>query len=318
MKLVTSILIASCVTASPTAVGAQVIRPPALDSIRGMALDSLGVNAIVYFRPEYRERAAEVQALLTRFLDFAREQLDIDMKMHAAVLDSTDWSKVTSTPYGLPTNSGVGADNLLLAAARPPERVGARRMPTGEMSDYLTVGHEGGHLLTWQLLPEALKAAASADERPAAEVIARFRVLSQVPAWYWEMAASYFATAFLRETQPDGAEAWLHHLRDIANVPRPRFTALDDWFSRVMDAIAADSTPYRFSDEGAINQGWYQGVVGLLAAHIHDRAGLGLVSHLRSTLAAPSPPTTQELVTQIEEIAPGATVLLTQHGVEWR
>ena len=318
MKLVTSILAASLVAAGTTRAGAQVIRPPRLDSIRAIALDSLGANATVYFRPEYRHRAAQVQALLTHFVDFAREHLDIDMRMRAAVLDSADWSRVTSVPYGLPTNSGAGSDNLLLAAAKPPERVGGRIMPTGLLSDFLTVGHEGGHLLTWQLLPDALKSAAAAREPPSPEVIARFRALSQMPAWYWEMVASYFATAFLRETRPQGADAWLHHLREIANVPRPRFHSLDDWSSRVMEATTADSTPYRFSEEGGLNQGWYQGVVGQLAAHIHDRAGLALVHHVRSTLAAPSPPTTEELVTQLETIAPGSTMVLTRLGAEWR
>lgn len=151
MKLVTSILAASLIAASSTAAGAQVIRPPTIDSIRAIGLDSVGVNATVYFRPQYRDRAAQVHALLTHFVDFAREHLDTDMRMRVAVLDSADWSTVTSTPYGLPTNSGVGSDNLLLAAAKPPERVGARLMPTGEVSDFLTVGHEGGHLLTWQI-----------------------------------------------------------------------------------------------------------------------------------------------------------------------
>lgn len=99
---------------------------------------------------------------------FARDDLDITVRLRVAVLDSADWGRVTSTPYSLPTNSGLGADDLLLAAVEPPGRVGARRMPAEQISDFLTVGHEGGHLLTWQLLPDAVKAAASTLADPSA------------------------------------------------------------------------------------------------------------------------------------------------------
>ncbi len=317
MKLVTPILLAISISTIPALVSAQ-IRPPTLDSLRALGLDSVGGDAVAYFRPEHRERAVQVHALLTQFVGFARDDLDITVTLRVAVLDSADWGRATSTPYGLPTNSGLGADNLLLAAVEPPGRVGARRMPAGQASDFLTVGHEGGHLLTWQLLPDAMKEAATGDEPPSPEVMAQFRALRQVPAWYWEMVANYFATAFLRATQPDGARAWLQHLQEISDVPRPRFTALDDWFTRVMEATAPDSTPYRLSDEGGLNQGWYQGVVGQLAAHVHDRSGLEFMDHIRSTLADPSASTTENLVAQLESIAPGTTTLLTRLGAEWK
>lgn len=296
---------------------AQPLRPPSLDSVRVLKLDSAGAGARAYFRPQHRARALEVQSLLKDFLTFYRERAGLETVMRVAVVDSMDWVRITNAPYGLPTNSGPGTANLLLAATMPPDRVGAREMPPGRVSDFLTVGHEGGHLLMWQLLPADMRAAMVATERPSAEMIARFQNIGQIPVWYREMVANYFASAFFEATHPEEAAAWTKYLREIASVDRPRFTHLNDWFGRVMQATAADGTPYVFSAEGGRNQGWYQGVVGQVAAYVHKQTGLSFITHIRSVLILPAPPTTVDLVTQLESIAPGVVGLLRDLGAEW-
>ena len=296
---------------------AQVIRPPTLDSLRVLALDSVSGVATAYFRADHRTRALALQSLLEDFLAFYRQHASVDARMRVAVVDSADWLRLTNTPYGLPTNSGLSADNLLLAAATPRERVGVRTMPVGEVGDFLIIGHEGGHLLTWELLPPEMRSAVTGSSPPSPQVVDRFRALGRTPAWYWELVANYFTTAFLDRRDPDAAAAWLEHLREISTVDRPRFTHLDHWFGRVMEATTPDSTPYRFSTEGALNQGWYQGVVGQVAAHIYQHAGLSFIDHVRSALRNVTPPRTQQLVEQLETIAPGVTRLLTQLGAQW-
>jgi len=103
--------------------------------------------------------------------------------------------------------------------------------------------------------------------------------------------------------------------RRITEIAAPRYTHLGDWLS-LLQAVAPDSTPYVFSMKGGLNQGWYQGVVGLAAAHIHEHAGLTFVEHIRSVVSGNSAPSTYELVQQLESIAPGITDLLAGLGAK--
>jgi hypothetical protein len=313
------VLLASLLRVSTTSVepAAAQLRPPSLDSVRLLGLDSVANMATAYFRPQHRARALQVHSLLRDFLSFYRERIGVETAMRVAVLDSADWPRITNAPYGLPTNSGLGTANLLLAATTPPERIGSREMPRGRVNDFLTIGHEGGHLLMWQLLPADMRAAVARPERPPAEMIARFQALARLPAWYQELVANYFATAFLATDHPSEAAEWAQYVRAISAGERPRFTHLDEWFGRVIQATADDGSPYRFSAEGARNQGWYQGVVGQVAAHLHRQIGLGLIPQVRSTLALRTPPTTAELVKQLESIAPGVVALLRDLGAGW-
>lgn len=298
---------------------AQPIRPPSLDSVRVLRLDSVAGVATAYFRPEHRSRALELHSLLAGFVTYYREHAEVESRMRVAVVNSTDWGRLTNAPYGLPTNSGpLSTANLLLAASTPPERVGAREMPRGRVYDFLTIGHEGGHLLTWELMPAEMRAALVSPDEPSADMMVRLRNLGRVPAWYFEMAASYFATAFLEANHPEGAAAWLDHLKELTAIDRPRFTHLGDWFGRVMTATAPDSTPYVFSSEGGLNQGWYQGVVGQVAAHIYRQTGLTFITQIRSLLALSTAPSTQELAERLDSIAPGVIDLLRDLGADWR
>ncbi|MGH7566261.1 MAG: hypothetical protein ACREK2_05475 [Gemmatimonadota bacterium] len=292
---------------------AQGIRPVSLDSLSALGLDSVGQIATAYFRSDDRARALQLQSLLDEYLTFYRERMDIESRMRIAVLDPPDWEQLTNVPYGLPNNSGPPY-NILLGATVPPARVGARALPAGRLGDLLTVGHEGGHLLMWELLPPDLGAAMSDSGPVPPDAMERFARIGQVPVWYWEMTANYFTTAFLEATHPDDARAWEDHLREISSIERPRFTHLGDWFGAVLLAVAPDSTPYVFSTEGGLNQGWYQGVVGLVAVHIHEQAGFQFLDHLREILTGTVAPSTQELVERLDSIAPGTIELLEELG----
>jgi len=86
--------------------------------------------------------------------------------MRVAVLSPQDWTRLTRIPSGLPNNSGPGTGNLLLAAASPPERIGAHEMPSGRTGDLLVIGHEGGHLMIWELMPVQLKEGLTSPDPP--------------------------------------------------------------------------------------------------------------------------------------------------------
>jgi hypothetical protein len=296
---------------------AQNVRPVSIDSLRSIGLDSIDGVAIAYFRPADRARAVELQSLLGEYLAYYHDQAGVQSRMRVAVLNREDWSRLSQIPYGLPNNSGPGAGNVLLAATAPPERVGARTLPRGRLVNFLVIGHEGGHLLTWELMPTPMRSAMASSDSFPTNLVARFRNVGQVPTWYWELVANFFTTAFLEASHSDDAKAWLEHLKEISAIDRPRFTHLSDWFGRLLQATAPDSTPYIFSAEGGRNQGWYQGVVGQMAAYIHSQSGLRFIDHVRSVVSGDSVRTTPELVLQLDSIAPGASALLRDLGAQW-
>lgn len=294
------------------------IAPVSLDSMRSLGLDSIAGAATAYFRASDRARGEELHTLLATFLEFYSEQVGADARLRVAVLDSADWRRMTKAPYGQPINSGPGGDNLLLAATSPPERIGARAMPGGRNSDLLVIGHEGGHLLVWELMPDELKQALRGPEDPAPDVLKKLQNVGAVPGWYWELAANYLTTTFLEATDSVDARDWHEHLQDNTRISNPRFTHLTDWYGNLLQATSADSTPFVFTPEGGQNQGWFQGVVGLMALHLHTHRGSSYIDQIRNVVAGQRRWTTEELVQEAESLAPGITNLLSTLHAQWR
>lgn len=294
------------------------ITPASLDSVRMLGLDSISGAATAYFRAADRARGEELHALLAKFLEFYSEEVGTDAQLRVAVLDTADWRRVTRAPYGQPINSGPGSENLLLAATSPPVRIGARPMPGGRNSDLLVIGHEGGHLLVWELMPDELKLALRAAEDPASDVLRRLQNVGAVPGWYWEMAANYLTTTFLEATDTADAHAWHEHLRENTKLSNPRFTHLTDWYGNLLQATTSDATPFVFSPEGGQNQGWFQGVVGLMAQHLHSHLGASYIDRIRNVVSGQRRWDTGELVQEAESLAPGIKHLLSTLHAQWK
>lgn len=291
----------------------QGIRPPSLDSLLALGLDSLRGSSVVYYRPSDRIRALAMHALLSDFVEHFGERSAIRVTLRVAVLGPEDWSRLTRLPYGLPNNSGP-PDNLLLAATVPPDSIGLRALPGGRLTDLLTVGHEGGHLLVWALLPDTLRHYLTSDDDIPPGIRQRFANIGQSPGWYHEFAANYFIIAYLDGRHPEASSDWRAFLRrDAASGPH-RFTHLADWYGAAMQAMSADSTPYVLTREGGANQSWYQAVTGLAAAHVYHHQGLAFVDHVRRAISGEPVPATPQLVEEINSLAPGFKALLDSLG----
>ena len=317
MKYVCAMLlvVTSCTGGMPAV--AQ-ITPVSLDSVHALGLDSITGAATAYFRTADQARGAALHTLLAAFLEFYGKEVGTDSRLRVAVLDSVDWGRVTRVPYGQPINSGPGSDNLLLAATSPPERIGTRAMPRGRNSDLLVIGHEGGHLLIWELMPDVLKQALRSSDDPAPDVLKRLQNVGAVPGWYWEMAANYLTTTFLEATDSEDARAWHDHLQENTEIPNPRFTHLTDWYASLLQATTSDGTPFVFTPDGGQNQGWFQGVVGLMAQHLHTHMGSSYVDYIRNVVSGGRVWSTEELVQQAELLAPGITTLLSTLNAQWK
>jgi hypothetical protein len=113
----------------------------------------------------------------------------------------------------------------------------------------------------------------------------------------------------------------MKYLRAWTATRSPQFTHLDDW-SALMSVLMRTKTPdgepaFTSSDAGS-NFGWYQGVVGQLAAHVQSRKEADAISHIRRLTSGPVSPTTPEIVEELETMAPGARALLDGLGAGYR
>lgn len=323
-SLALSFVAFSSVLAPPAALHAQDPRVVALETLRAMGLDSVDGAATVHFRAEDRVRALELQSMMQEFLGFWNPRLNVELHVRVAVLRPDDWSKVTPLPYGFPNNFGPPA-NLILAPAtpEPPSGLDTILVESGrDGRDWLLVAHEGGHLLTLALLPPAMRESALVPKaRQSKDVRERFERLGSVPMWYWEYVANLFATGFLEAARPPEAGSLMKYLRAWTATPSPQFTHLDDWsalMSALMRARTPDGKPAFTSSDAGANFGWYQGVVGQLAAHVQSRREVDALSHIRRVTSGDVSRTTAEIVGELEAMAPGARALLDRLGAGYR
>lgn len=188
-RLVLLTLAFSSAIAAGSGLHAQDPRLVAVDSFRAMSLDSIPGVATVYFRADHRQRALELQTMLQQFLQFWNTRLGLDTRLRLAVLAPDDWRKLTPLPYGFPNNFGPPA-NLIPAPATPELASGVDTLLVergDHHRDWLLVAYEGGHLLTWALLPPAMRDSLTVPNALLSPGLReRFRRLGFVPPWYWE------------------------------------------------------------------------------------------------------------------------------------
>ena len=286
-----------------------------LDRLRELSLDSIVGSSTVYFHPADRERALALQSMLDEFLAYWNPRLGLNAHLRVAVLPPDDWQQLTELPYGFPNFIGPPA-HLILAASTPPPATGLDTLLIDDARDdrdWLAIGHEGGHLLIWALLPADVRAYFSDPAQSDTAAQSRLRRVDRIPKWFWEYSSNYFLTAFLHDRHPTSARTWIAYLETLSRPPVPRYSHLDDWFGEFMQAQAADGSPFFLSTEGSGNFAWYQGVAGTLGSHVLARGGDG-ISHMRRVINDDDVPTTAALLAELEWIAPGALALADRLG----
>lgn len=291
----------------------------ALVALPALGLDSItGGAAVTYYRAADANRGRELHSYNLELSSFARDSLGLAIATRVAVLNQQDWAKLTFLPYGFPNNFGPPANIVLAGAVRAPA-TGVDTLLVGKARDLAVIAHEGGHILTWSLMPAALlDSLRVGDDRISPELRRRFARFDAIPGWYWEFAATYLGIAYLHSRYPESAVAFSKYLEGLTAVEIPRYRSLDAWFETMMTSTSDAGVPFVATPAGNLNFAWYQGVVGIIAEHVHSSRRLEYLSQLRLLTAGNAAWTTVDLIGDIERTSPGLVAKLNRLGVLWR
>ena len=224
-----------------------------------------------------------------------------------AILDETDWPRVTDRAYGVPHHSTADSPYVIVMPQSwraAPMYAGVRAQLAGALGAdevdrfvHLIALHEVGHLLTNAALNTTTQ-----------------EIRTRYPLWYGEFTANYFADACLAPHSEEGA----FHRRGVAAlaaIPRQRFTTLDD-AGRVLIEKDPSGRPYILTEAGRLNFARYQGFTAHMAGRLRD-AGVGtarVVEIVRQQWARPGRQGTDVLVKDFAVIAPGWNEWLIEQG----
>jgi hypothetical protein len=264
-------------------------RPPTLQQVRGLGLDSLAGPLAVHYSTGYAARAAEVQSTLRDGARFFADSLGLPTPVQVALLAQADWQRVSQVPYGVPhvqggvvfipaAGDGAIVDDFLRLEPQASAAARAKVAETGvsfadnarRMTDLIGY-HELGHGYT-----------------DAYGIRAHTR-------WFNEFLATYMAYAYLHRMQPRLARGWEAMLQAKLDSPTPAHTSL----------AAFDSLYIRVGPE---NYNWYQAAFALRAAEVFHDQGLGFLPRVREAFPATEGGARLDAATvlaRLEEIAPG-------------
>lgn len=260
-------------------VGAQGVPP--LERIQAFDLDTLQAGPVtVHFPPPERARAEELATLVREASAFFERELGIPFDLGVVALTPENWFEpIPGVPYAVPW-SWV-PERLIFVPSSLEEGVLVRgrggRVERRRIIDFIAL-HEYGHLAT----KEYFLSGSDQDEVPI--------------SWFDELLANVFAYAFVRSTDPAWAQAGKEMWAGVVESRTPAVLSLDWSFM--------NDLPPR---ERVRTYGWYQNMLNLRAAELHDEHGLDFLRTLKGELSweEMSDWTTASLLVSLEEIAPG-------------
>lgn len=110
--------------------------------------------------------------------------------------------------------------------------------------------------------------------------------------WFDEMAASYFAYAYMDAKHPKLLAVFEGVTQTSVDTVDPRFTSLED-FERIYINVSAE------------NYDWYQSMFVKRISAIYPEHGLSFLEKAKAALESNRNFTDEELLARLEEIAPG-------------
>jgi hypothetical protein len=242
--------------------------------------------------------ASEVQSLMTGCVAMYRRALPHLGLPHIelAILDRSAWEQVSSSPYGVPQNSGVAPVVVVLVPQDLPQAIAATSTaPPGQRVRFfhLLALHELGHILMYRII--GVNTPSSWNPR-------------HFPQWYLEFAANYIGLTCLSKHPADqklfrGSEA------AFKAIPRPTLTRLDDF-----RLLFSPDRPGAMTPDAMANFARYQHLITLAACRAEIHLGLRFIPLMRHEWNQKGNVTTAEIVRDYNRAVPGFAAWLRSYG----
>jgi hypothetical protein len=240
-------------------------------------------------------RARKLESAIADMSAFYQMHLGIRAAVHLAVLNSNDWTRVSSHPFGLPNIEGTPPVIFMPATS-------------GGVAFHMMMGRKDAipaNLLRGYLEANQTDFEAAADEfvdiigfhELGHELCARYEI---APRCHWlnEYVASYFAYAFISERRPESKSVF--ELLGRPSKARPKNRTLAD-FERLYT--------------GVDDYGWYQGMFESHIQTLYPKMGLQFLKELRQRFPAaagavvdipvPNAVPPEQVLAEVEKFAPG-------------
>lgn len=250
--IATTMVLAALTVMSTGAVAGQEVSARA--TLATLPLDSLQVGPVTaYFSEADRDRATDLASLVAAASARYEDVLDLAFPVGIAALRPEHWfSDIPGIPYAIPWPAmderlllvPSSLEVGLMVEGRPP--LVARRLV-----DFVAL-HEFGHVAS----KEYFRPGDTADYIPV--------------QWFRELLATYFAWAHIAAADPAWALASRQAWDEQVRAEEPPVLSLDWSFMAALDGR-----------ELAAVYEWYQLMLNLRAAELHDRYGDDLLPRLR-------------------------------------
>ncbi len=247
-----AVSLAAGLAALPSPASAQAEAPMAVLSRLGLATEQVG-RVTAHFAAADRARARELAVLVESAAAMFDAELGLSFPLQLAALGPDDWfADIPGIPYAIPWPAMndrllVVPSSLttgLLVEGRSP--VAGRRLV-----DFVTL-HEYGHVAA----KEYYRAGDTADYIPV--------------HWFRELVATYFAYDYIASVDPAWARAARQEWAAEVAAFTPAVISLD-W--RFMGSLGGRELARTYE--------WYQLMLNLRAAELHDAHGTRLLIELR-------------------------------------
>lgn len=245
----------------------------------------------VYYSPGSEKKALELRAMIEDAMQFYERKLQIKEEINLAVLTQEQWRQVgLQVPYGVPNVSSPPRVIFLPATAGNATTEANLSLKNKVSRQTLKMIESSG--FTYE--EGASKSVDLLGLHELGHVYSAAYGINAGNRWLDEFLATYFAYAYLRQSDPKLARLWEGVSHAYVDGIEPRHTALED-FERLYFGVGLD------------NYGWYQAKFLLKGAQIHKAKKLKFLEEVRRVF----PKSERESVSlevalsRLEKISPG-------------
>ena len=261
-----------------------------LEQVQVLTLDSTDIGVKLYCSQGYLERGVQISKQIENARLFYLDSLNIDVEIKIALLDSTDYAKIsTGLPYGLPfINNGLAFQpaDTSIGAVKDMYAPFANTASKKIISNLQDIGFEYKDALNSMVDLIGL------HELGHAQIYSYG--LDTKQAWFNEFMASYFGYAYMQAKEPKMAVIWDNITHAGFEEYIPNHTSLDTLNELYIGVGVGDYV-------------WYQNAFQERIREVYPKKGLDFIRLVNDKLSDSSfkPETADELLKLLEEIEPG-------------